>query len=651
MKYELFKGYIRTANKKSTEKFKDRPLHTLDEIKECDEYAGVLNENTVLIDVDDGNEAEIALKIVRDLKLRCRVIRTTKGYHFLFLNNGEISGCPTKVIAVCGITIDVKIGGNDKAAYEVLKYKGKKRTIVYDFTDDADYQTVPKFLLPLDKKYQTSLFNLGEGDGRNDALFTHILPCCEIGLEKDDIREIFRNIVNKYIFKEPLPEKELETILRDDSFPKHLNKFTDKKGKVFYEELSTAMVEKYHVKKSSGVLYAYDESKGYYRLDYQNEESFLESKMITMVYNIRSNDRKETLNYIKYKAPEIELEMSNRYLCVKNGVYDFEEGVLKQHTPDIFLTFQIPHNYNPASLSSELVEKTYNEWMSFPGERKLEEELSGISLIDSTRYQKAVIIYGPKSNGKSSYLNLKKKLFGKENCADIGLDKFSDKYAPAELENKKINVAGEIPGGRIDDIAATNFKKATGGDSYRLEKKYKDGHSTKLSCMHWFSANDMPKFEDETGAIARRIVPLPFYNTFEAGNNVLDIVEQFTESDIEYLLNRYIEGAKRIITNKGQFSYCEESVNLTEALIRRVKSLKDYIRELEEEGFDFSKKQTKEVQEDYRTYCLENDIRDDVKPKKFTMIMKELGYKVVQTTTSQGMLNGIPKHLSFYKKE
>lgn len=645
MKYELFRGYIRTVSKKAIEKFKNVPIHSLEEVRECSEYAGVLNENTVLIDVDNGKEAETVLKIVRDLELRCRVIQTTRGYHFLFLNNGEISGCPIKVIAVCGITIDVKIG-DDKAAYEVLKYKEKERKVVYDISDDVDYQTVPKFLLPLRKEYKTSLFNLDEGDGRNDALYAHILECQKIGLKKDDIKDIFRNIINEYIFKKPLPESELKTILRDEAFSQTINIFTDEKGKKFcHNKLGSYMVEKYHVIKTRGALYAYDESKGYYRLDFQNGESFLESRMIDLIDNIDSKKRSETMKYIRLKAAETEWKRNNRYICFKNGILDIEDMVLKKHTPDIFLTFQIPHNYNPTSLSSKLVEKTYNEWMSLPGLRVLEEELSGISLIDSTRYQTAVILYGPKSNGKSSYLNLKKRIFGEENCGSISLERFGDRFSLSSLEEKPINMAAELPAGFIHGKTIAQLKKVISGDTIFSEKKGKDGYSIELSCMHWFSANQMPTFEDDTGAVGKRFIVLPFLNTFEAGNNVLDIVEQFSETDIEYLLNLYIDGLRRLKSNKNKFTECKKSIELNDALIKRIKSLKDYIKELN--GSTFSEKTTQDIFEDYRTYCRDNEI-DGVKKEKFSRTMTELGFEIKDTTRT---IEGKKIHLKYYMRK
>ena len=81
---QLFKGYVQTKNKKCMESFKGRnDLKTLEQVKELPEYAGILAEETVLVDIDDFETSEILFHIVQDLELECKVYQTTRGKHFL----------------------------------------------------------------------------------------------------------------------------------------------------------------------------------------------------------------------------------------------------------------------------------------------------------------------------------------------------------------------------------------------------------------------------------------------------------------------------------------------------------------------------------------------------------------------------------------
>ena len=56
----IFRGYVRTKDKKPIQKFKGvETLPTLEEVKNTEEYAGILNDDFVVMDVDDGDEEKL----------------------------------------------------------------------------------------------------------------------------------------------------------------------------------------------------------------------------------------------------------------------------------------------------------------------------------------------------------------------------------------------------------------------------------------------------------------------------------------------------------------------------------------------------------------------------------------------------------------
>lgn len=64
---QLFRGYVPTKDKQCLEKFKGRKrLNTLEDVQDLDEYAAILGEETILIDVDDGETSDLLFKIVQD---------------------------------------------------------------------------------------------------------------------------------------------------------------------------------------------------------------------------------------------------------------------------------------------------------------------------------------------------------------------------------------------------------------------------------------------------------------------------------------------------------------------------------------------------------------------------------------------------------
>ena len=86
---QLFKGYVPTKNKKCLMPFKNKTakdLLSFDEVKSMSEYAGILADDVILIDVDNQEQSDKLMDIVEDLQLNCRVYQTTRGRHFLFKN-------------------------------------------------------------------------------------------------------------------------------------------------------------------------------------------------------------------------------------------------------------------------------------------------------------------------------------------------------------------------------------------------------------------------------------------------------------------------------------------------------------------------------------------------------------------------------------
>ena len=213
----FFKGYVLTKNKKCIEKFKGRTsFKSYDEVKSESEFAGILAENTILIDVDDFEQSEILFNIVKEKQLCCRVYKTTRGKHFLFNNPDLVNSNRTHATLALGIIADIKIGKRN--SYSVLKFADKERPILYDTTGKKEKAgDLPKWLFPV--KTSTDFIDLEAGDGRNQALFNYILTLQSFDFSVEEARESIK-LTNEFVLKEPLTDDELDVILRDEAFAK-----------------------------------------------------------------------------------------------------------------------------------------------------------------------------------------------------------------------------------------------------------------------------------------------------------------------------------------------------------------------------------------------------------------------------------------------
>ena len=532
---DLFKGYVRTNGKVAVESFKNvdaANLRTIGDVKHCKSYAGVLNDDTVLIDVDDAAESDIFLKIVEKQKLLCRVYQTKRGKHFYFKNNG-VTRNATGALLACGIHADIKIG--TRASYGTLKVDGVERPIIYD---SEQYQQIPKYFTPV--KSKTDFLDMETGDGRNQALFNYILTLQSNGFSKDDARETL-HIINDYVLRDPMSPKELETLSRDEAFQKPI--FFE--GKTFLHDVFAAfLVSEYHIIRINNQLHIYDD--GVYKLGYER----IEAAMIKHIPTLTKARRAETLAYIELLVCENVQMADAKYICFRNGIYDIENNTLQPYTPDIIITNKIDWNYNPAAANAD-IDTTFNKLACYDKKiRALLEECIGYCFYRRNELRKSFMLTGEKRNGKSTFLSLIETLLGRENCTSLDLHELGDRFKTAELFGKLANIGDDIGDEFISNPAV--FKKLCSGNTINAERKGRDPFDFNNYSKLLFSANNIPRIKDKTGAVISRLVIIPFNATFSKDDPDYDPYIKYklqTEGAMEYLINLGLAGLRRVLQN------------------------------------------------------------------------------------------------------
>ena len=581
----LYKGYVETKNKKCIEKIRGRDdFKTYDQVKNLNEFAGILADDTILVDVDDFNMSEILFNIVLDLKLKCIVYRTTRGKHFLFKNK-FITGCKTHTKVACGLEVDIKVGC--KNSYEVLKFNGEEREVLYD---TEEYEEVPKFLYPV--RTSIDFLNLSAGDGRNQSLFNYILTLQSNDFSKDDCKKCL-NIINKYILKEKLDDKELEVITRDESFKMQ----TFFNGQAFlFDKFSTYLKNELHIKRINGSLHMFKD--GIYIQGRNN----IESEMIRIIPTLNRSKRSEVYDYLELLVRDNINVGDVNYIAFKNGVYSLDEGKLVEFSPDYIITNKIPHNYNENAYS-EVGDRTLNKLACNDTEiRNLLEEMLGSCFYRSNNLGggKSFILVGDKSNGKSTFINMINNLLGEDNICSLDLMELGEKFKNAELVNKLVNTGDDINGSFIPDTSI--FKKLVTGERIQVQRKGEQPFEFNNYAKLIFSANDIPRTKDRTGAVLRRLLIIPFNATFSKTDKDYDpyIKNKLRSNEVmEYLIKIGIDGLLRVLDNKCY----TESKKVNEEL-EEYNKMNNPIDEFIEDNIDYIENYTTgEVYNNYAVYC------------------------------------------------
>lgn len=627
----FFRGFVETKNKKCIEKFKGRTdFKTFEQVQSLPEYAGILAAETILIDVDDFEASEILFKVVKEYALTCRVYRTSRGKHFLFKNSGvptNKTGCKLAI----GLTADIKIGTRN--SYEVLKYDNQNREILYDTAENEEAQQLPRWLFPVKSKME--FLNMETGDGRNQGLFNYILTLQSNDFSVEEARETIR-IINKFVLKVPLSDDEIETVLRDDAFKKPVFFM----GSTFlFDKFATFLKNNNHIIKINNQLHIYKNGI------YISGLAEIEAEMIQHIPGLNRAKRTEVLAYLDILIRENSKAEDANLIAFENGLYNIVDDSFVEFTPEHIITNKIRWKYNPEAYS-ELADKTLNKIAcNDPQIRALLEEAIGYCFYRRNELGKAFILTGDKSNGKSTFLSMVQYLLGDENISSLDLKELGDRFKTAEMFGKLANIGDDIGDEFIANPAI--FKKLVTGERVSAERKGQNPFEFNNYSKLLFSANNIPRIKDKTGAVQRRLTIIPFDARFSADDPDFNpYIKQLLKTDevMEYLINLGIAGLKRVLLNR-KFTGSTKVQKAMDEYEENNNPIIGFFRECEDEEFQIENEPTNVVYKRYQEYCLANSLQ----PMSNIEFSKQVN-RILNMRVENKWLNG-KKHRIFIKNE
>jgi len=151
----------------------------------------------IVLDVDEGKKEMI--QVIKALGLKTLCCATPKGVHAYFKTN-QVFSQKIGMIAPFGLKCDFRC---PKKGYVLLPYGTSGRS----FNKEKAIAELPREFTPLITSKQ-SLYGLREGEGRNSALFAHLMQYKRAGATTDQVIEMAETI-NDYVFDDKMKTNEL----------------------------------------------------------------------------------------------------------------------------------------------------------------------------------------------------------------------------------------------------------------------------------------------------------------------------------------------------------------------------------------------------------------------------------------------------------
>lgn len=589
----LFSGYVKLNGKRCAQKLKDAEYLTLDQAKGLDGYGGVLAPRTILVDVDDFGQSELLMDVVKALQVPCKVIETTRGKHFYFSGYPRGTKCRTHARLAIGVDADIKVGA--KACYGALKVDGVEREVIYDVYEDEEYNELPCWLRPV--QWSPDFEDMGEGDGRNQSLFNYILTLQGEGFSHDEARETL-SVINRFMFKKPMSQQELEVVYRDDAFAEDV--FYNK-GTFLFDKFAEYLRNEHRIIKIGRQLHVYRDGV------YASGNLLIENAMIRHLPMLSKAKRTEVLNYldvlIQDEAPAADAD----YIAFANGIYDLKTGSLMPFSPEFIITNKIPWEYDP-TIWSEFADRTLRRLAcDDQGIYDILEEVIGYLFYRRNELRKSFILLGDKANGKSTYLDMLKTLLGDGNTSALDLSELGERFKTAELFGKLANIGDDIGDEFIANPAV--FKKLVSGDRVNAERKGQDPFDFSSYAKLLFSANSMPRIRDKTGAVLDRVVLVPFKAQFSKDDPDFDPYIKYklrSPEVMSHLINVGLKGLERVLANRS-FTMPEAVEVELEAYAVANNPILDFFHETPVD--EVVNESTASVYDDYVSYAIRNNMK------------------------------------------
>lgn len=290
-------------------------------------------------------------------------------------------------------------------------------------------------------------------------------------------------------------------------------------------------------------------------------------------------------------------------LSMKNGLLILRPDgstELVPHTPDYFTFVQLPYNYDSAA-ECPMWHAFLRDVMLKRGDYiLLLQQWLGYLLHPDLRLQKFLLDVGEGANGKTVFNDVVQSLVGTENCSQIPISRFNNPFVLVGTLGKMLNVTTEGVG-LIEELAETTLKSFTSGDRMTFERKFRDAVSDVPTAKVMVCTNDLPRFNDKSQAIWRRILLVPFDKTI-AEDKQIDTLAEELKKELPGILNWSIEGLINL-NAAGRFTMPAGSKTMLEEYRRDANPARAYLLENYQPSNNGEYVGCETLYNDYKSYC------------------------------------------------
>ena len=382
-------------------------------------------------------------------------------------------------------------------------------------------------------------------------------------------------------------------------------------------------------------LHAYNEKNGLYEPCEREVRREIRKRLGN---EARTTRVKEVFDHIKEISEDGKSVGGAAFL---NGVLDFSTMELKPHSPENYIL----HGFSVKYASTKTCNR-FNKWvyeLVDDGDCYIAiMEMIG-SLFDSNvnDLQKAFILTGAGSNGKSMLLEIIDVLLGDTNVCKTEFTKFGEgNFSLSSLVNKSAAIDDDI-----DKRKSLNsiMKSLITAKSIEVEVKYKSAFTADLKATFVGAINGHINSRDNTKAFWRRWIIIPFEKQFKEDANFKKelIAECTTPEALAGIASTGLDFYKKAL-DRGAFTIPEKSKEMVNFLRTNSNNVIEFVDEcLEKREGNHEPKNS--VFESYLAWC-ETNSHNVYSRQRFYDALESEGFNVRERITLNGKQQRVVKN-------
>lgn len=293
--------------------------------------------------------------------------------------------------------------------------------------------------------------------------------------------------------------------------------------------IAQAILHKEHVRRikfgmSDASLLCFYVSEGENEGIYIHDEQIIRSKIREYNISIDRKNIREVISILEENVPVVTPNQDPDLIALQNGIFNYKTKILEPFSPDIILTSKADVAYVPAAQNPVIHNPNDNtdwdveSWVASlsddPDVVNLLWQLIGAVIRPHVCWHKTAFLYSEQgNNGKGTLCALLRNICGHKRCAAISIVDFSKDFM---LEQLTKSLAVIVDENSTDVVVrdAANFKAAVTGDVIQINRKYKPAIDCRFQGMIVQCINALPKFDDSSESIYRRLMVIPFEKCF-----------------------------------------------------------------------------------------------------------------------------------------